>query len=211
MSWWKSAWAASIKSVSPASITDGTIEIADTEVCAQLQARWPITVIESREALVHANVCLRNDNKNNDILPPISEELAQLLTISLEKALNSNKWRHVFASIEKLMEEIGPEELERGNAAHRPRTGRACRPHRCRQILPQIGPHPAHRTAYGEARKRFISNCEGDLRKRGLAIGTFAIVNIDLDRSIIEDMNLKVTLVCLAGTSARLILLRQGY
>ncbi len=172
-----------LKSVSPASATDGTIEIAATEVCAQLEARWPITVIESREALVHANVCLRNENKNNDILPPINDELRDLLTTSLESALNSNKWRQVFGSIEKLMEEIGPEELERGNL----RTDRALE-----ELVDRIGVTSfflkqarillTGLEAYGEARRRFIGNCEGDLKKRGLAIGTFAIVNIDLDR-----------------------------
>jgi hypothetical protein len=126
---------------------------------------------------------LKNDNKNNDILPPINDELRDLLATSLESALNSNKWRHVFASIENLMAEIGPEELERGNL----RTDRALE-----ELVDRIGVTSfflkvarillTGLEAYGEARKRFIAICEHDLRKRGLAIGTFAIVNIDLDR-----------------------------
>jgi hypothetical protein len=172
-----------LKNMSPASVTDGTIEIAATEVCAQLQARWPITVIDAREALVHANVCLRNENKNSDILPPINDELKALLTDSLESALNSSKWRKVFASVEKLLEEIGPEELERGNL----RTDRALE-----ELVDRIGVTSfflklarillTGLEAYGEARRRFIGNSAEELRKRGLAIGTFAIVNIDLDR-----------------------------
>jgi hypothetical protein len=172
-----------LKSMTPASATDGTIEIAATEVCAQLQARWPITVIDAKEALVHANVCLKNENKNDHILPPINDELKALLTTSLENALNSSKWRLVFASIEKLMAEIGPEELERNNL----RTDRGLE-----ELVDRIGVTSfflkvarillTGLEAYGEARRHFIGNCAEDLRKRGLAIGTFAIVNIDLDR-----------------------------
>ena len=136
-----------------------------------------------REALVHVNVCLKNDNKNNTILAPINDELKAVLTSSLEGALNSNKWRVVFASVEKLMAEIGPEELERGDL----RTDRALE-----ELIDRIGVTSFFLKvarillnaleAYGEARRRFISNSQEELRKRGLAIGTFAIVNIDLDR-----------------------------
>jgi hypothetical protein len=172
-----------LKSMTAASASDGTIEIAATEVCAQLEARWPITLIDMREALVHVNVCLKNDNKNNTILAPINDELKAVLTSSLEGALNSNKWRVVFASVEKLMAEIGPEELERGDL----RTDRALE-----ELIDRIGVTSFFLKvarillnaleAYGEARRRFISNSQEELRKRGLAIGTFAIVNIDLDR-----------------------------
>ncbi len=172
-----------LKSMSAESATDGTIEIAATEVCAQLEARWPITVIDTREALVHVNVCLKNENKNSTILPPISDELKAVLTDSLENALNSNKWRVVFASVEKLMEEIGPDGIERGNL----RTDRALE-----ELVDRIGVTSfflklarillTALEAYGEARRRFIGNSQEELRKRGLAIGTFAIVNIDLDR-----------------------------
>jgi hypothetical protein len=176
-----------LKSVSSAGLgndnNNGALEIAETEVCAYLEARWPITVIDTREALVHVNVCLRNENKNNDILPPINDELKTLLTNSLENALNSNNWRSVFTSIEKLMEEIGPEELERNNL----RTDRGLE-----ELVDRIGVTSfflrlarillTALEAYGEARRRFISNSAEELRKRGLAIGTFAIINIDLDR-----------------------------
>ncbi|MBS1997757.1 MAG: hypothetical protein JSS86_15650, partial [Cyanobacteria bacterium SZAS LIN-2] len=172
-----------LKNMSKASASDGTIEIAETEVCAQLEARWPITLIESKEALVHVNVCLKNANKSDDLLPPISEDLKVILTKSLESALNSNRWRQVFASIENLMEEIGPEELERGNL----RTDRALE-----ELVDRIGVTSFYLKlarifltgleAYGEARRRFISISADELSKRGLAIGTFAVVNIDLDR-----------------------------
>jgi len=174
-----------LKNLGKARASDGTIEIAETEVCAQLEARWPITVIETREALVHVNVCLKNENKSDDLLQPISEELKVILTRSLESALNSNRWRQVFASIESLMAEIGPEELERGNL----RTDRALE-----ELVERIGVTSFYLKlarilltgleAYGEARRRFISISADELRKRGLAIGTFAVVNIDLDRDL---------------------------
>ncbi|MBU6451851.1 MAG: hypothetical protein KGS72_08755 [Cyanobacteria bacterium REEB67] len=172
-----------MKNTGRAAASDGTIEIAETEVCAYLEARWPIVVVETRTALVHANVCLRNEDKNNHLLPPINDELKSILTSSLESALNSNKWRTVFSSIENLMEEIGPEELERGNL----RTDRALE-----ELVDRIGATAfflklakillTGLEAYGEARKRFIAISGDELRKRKLVIGTFAIVNIDLDR-----------------------------
>jgi|GEM_PF-6549708 len=174
-----------LKNLGKAQASDGTIEIAETEVCAKLEARWPITVIETREALVHVNVCLKNENKSDDLLQPISEELKIILTRSLESALNSNRWREVFKSIESLMAEIGPEELERGNL----RTDRALE-----ELVERIGVTSFYLKlarilltgleAYGEARRRFIAISADELRKRGLAIGTFAVVNIDLDRDL---------------------------
>ena len=132
---------------------------------------------------MHANVCLKNEDNSNPILPPISDELKSTLTKSLEAALNSSKWRSVFSSIENLMEEIGAEELERSNL----RSDRALE-----ELIDRIGVTSfflklakillTGLEAYGEARRRFISISGDELRKRGLVIGTFAIVNLDLDR-----------------------------
>ena len=164
--------------------TGTLLMVAENEVCAHIEARWPIMFIETRTALVHANVCLRNADKDDYVLQPVSEELQRILTSSLEAALNSSKWREFFTSIEKVLSEIGPEELERNNL----RTDRALE-----DLVDRIGATAfflklakillSGLEAYGEARRRFISISGDELRKRNLAINTFAVINIDLDRA----------------------------